>query len=49
MDEFEVVDFEGLFANCSDKTEVKYTYRLIKYRLKCARRKSVNKIKDIGK
>ena len=49
MDEFEVEDFERLFATCTDKTEVKYTYKLIEYRLKCAERKSINKIKDTGK
>jgi hypothetical protein len=49
MDEFEVVDFERLFETCTDKTEVNYTYKLIEYRLKCAKRKSIHKIKDVSK
>lgn len=49
MDEYDVTDFVKLFETCADKTEVKYTYKLISYRLKCARRKSIQKLKNMNK
>jgi hypothetical protein len=49
MDNYEVQDFEKLFTECSDKTEVKLTYKLIDYRLKCAKRKSIRRLKDVNK